>query len=374
MMKVGILTFHNAHNYGAVLQAYALKKKISELGHNVEIVNYRNENIDKRYEKKLRAGISLKDFKYPRQLINKISYKKNVPYMQPAWEKQCEKFTSFINMQLLNSKSHITIDDLKKSNYDVLIVGSDQVWSSWITDGLDPVYLLDFKFNGRKISYAASLMGGSIDDSEKDYFIKCLQDFDYISVREDSLRKSVIETCKCDAVTVLDPTLLINSESYEEIESKELLFNERFIFAYFVSENVELMRCAEKLAKESGFKLLELHYYMQKKYDDHNQIADIGPAEFLWYIKNSEYVITNSFHGTVFSILYKKNFYSVYEKNARINNLLEALKLEDRHAVNSNEIDFNRVINFENVDRYLNNFRESSIGFLKKSLSNVGEI
>ncbi|MDU1340364.1 MAG: polysaccharide pyruvyl transferase family protein [Clostridium butyricum] len=373
-MKVGILTFHNAHNYGAVLQAYALKKKISELGHNVEIVNYRNENIDKRYEKKLRAGISLKDFKYPRQLINKISYKKNVPYMQPAWEKQCEKFTSFINMQLLNSKSHITIDDLKKSNYDVLIVGSDQVWSSWITDGLDPVYLLDFKFNGRKISYAASLMGGSIDDSEKDYFIKCLQDFDYISVREDSLRKSVIETCKCDAVTVLDPTLLINSESYEEIESKELLFNERFIFAYFVSENVELMRCAEKLAKESGFKLLELHYYMQKKYDDHNQIADIGPAEFLWYIKNSEYVITNSFHGTVFSILYKKNFYSVYEKNARINNLLEALKLEDRHAVNSNEIDFNRVINFENVDRYLNNFRESSIGFLKKSLSNVGEI
>ncbi len=374
MMKVGILTFHNAHNYGAVLQAYALKKKISELGHNVEIVNYRNENIDKRYEKKLRAGISLKDFKHPRQLINKISYKKNIPYMQPAWEKQCEKFTSFINMQLLNSKSHITIDDLKKSNYDVLIVGSDQVWSSWITDGLDPVYLLDFKFNGRKISYAASLMGGSIDDSEKDYFIKCLQDFDYISVREDSLRKSVIETCKCDAVTVLDPTLLINSESYEEIESKELLFNERFIFAYFVSENVELMRCAEKLAKESGFKLLELHYYMQKKYDDHNQIADIGPAEFLWYIKNSEYVITNSFHGTVFSILYKKNFYSVYEKNARINNLLEALKLEDRHAVNSNEIDFNRVINFENVDRYLNNFRESSIGFLKKSLSNVGEI
>jgi hypothetical protein len=374
MMKVGILTFHNAHNYGAVLQAYALKKKISELGHNVEIVNYRNENIDKRYEKKLRAGISLKDFKHPRQLINKISYKKNIPYMQPAWEKQCEKFTSFINMQLLNSKSHITIDDLKKSNYDVLIVGSDQVWSSWITDGLDPVYLLDFKFNGRKISYAASLMGGSIDDSEKDYFIKCLQDFDYISVREDSLRKSVIETCKCDAVTVLDPTLLINSESYEEIESKELLFNERFIFAYFVSENVELMRCAEKLAKESGFKLLELHYYMQKKYDDHNQIADIGPAEFLWYIKNSEYVITNSFHGTVFSILYKKNFYSVYEKNARINNLLEALKLEDRHAVNSNEIDFNRVINFENVDRYLNNFRESSIGFLKKYLSNVGEI
>ncbi|WP_172679075.1 polysaccharide pyruvyl transferase family protein, partial [Clostridium paraputrificum] len=119
------------------MQAYALKKKISELGHNVEIVNYRNENIDKRYEKKLRAGISLKDFKYPR---------------------------------------------------------------------------------------------GSIDDSEKDYFIKCLQDFDYISVREDSLRKSVIETCKCDAVTVLDPTLLINSESYEEIESKELLFNERFIF------------------------------------------------------------------------------------------------------------------------------------------------
>ncbi|MCD2346258.1 polysaccharide pyruvyl transferase family protein [Clostridium guangxiense] len=368
-MKVGILTFHNAHNYGAVLQAYALKKKISDLGHDVKIVNYRNSNIDKRYERKLKVRISLSDFKHPKELKKKLSFKRNIPYMQPAWEKQNDNFNFFIYRYLLNSDSKVvTIKDLEKANYDALIVGSDQVWTSWITGGLDPVYLLNFKFNGRKISYAASLFGGKIEDNEKDIFRRCLHEFDYISVREDSLKKSITETCNCSATTVLDPTLLIDYKDYEKIKTKKMLCNKKYVFAYFVSESDEMMRCAEKIAKDSGLELLELHYYMQKKYESHNQIADIGPSEFLWYIENAEYVVTNSFHGTVFSILYEKNFYCVYEENARISNLLKALKLEKQHIVNYEQIHINENVIFTDVNIRLENFRHDSVEFLKNSL------
>lgn len=367
-MKIGILTFHNAHNFGAMLQAFALKKKIRQFGHEVEIINYCNQNIDKRYGKRLKVKIGKGDIKHPRRLILKIQEHFDNYYKQPAWTRQCEKFQEFMYTYLLeNNKKKISIKELEETSYDAIIVGSDQIWESWITGGLDDAYLLNFRFKGRRIAYAGSRFGTSIPQEEIKLLKQCLNKFEYISVREEPLKEILSHEIDKDISCVLDPTLLLKGEDYLEILKEPNHCMESYVFAYFVVEDKILMECAEYIAKEKGIKLIELHYYMQKELKSHNQIADIGPNEFLGYIKSAELVLTNSFHGTVFSILFHKNFYSICKNNMRIENLLATLGLEKCCIYNKSMIN-DIYINFEHVEAMLENKRKESIQFLEKAL------
>lgn len=368
-MKVGILTFHNAHNYGAVLQAYALRTKLRQMGHDVHIINYCNDKIQKRYSDKLKLEISKRDIFFPTHWKTIINKKLQNNYAQDAWKKQCDSFKKFIDEILLENKTNqITVNDLEKMKIDAFICGSDQVWASWITGGLDPVYFLDFQTPAKKISYAASAPSDKISFDEQPYFKKCINLLDSVSAREEKLSSALANLCKRSIKTVVDPTLLLDANDYSNLSS-DSYEKEGYVFVYFVHENNTLMECAQKVALRLGKKLIELHYYLRKDLKGHNQLADLGPSEFLTYIKNADFVLTNSFHGTVFSIIYGKKFYSVYNTDSRKDNLLNNLQLQSRHIYSANDIDLNQQIDYEFVQKLLHSYRESSIDFLDKALS-----
>lgn len=369
-MKIGILTFHNAHNYGAVLQAYALKTLIKNMGYDVKIINYRNEALKKAYSPKLKINIAKRDLIFPTRWKNLIKQKMQNKFAQDEWSKQYLAFSKFINSVLLDGDTlEVTQTDLEKETFDYLICGSDQIWNTWITNGLDKVYFLDFKTNAKKISYAASMPCELVnkDKSETKYLKDNISKFDYVSVREEELAKKLSKICKRSIEVTLDPSLLLDSEDYEKIELKTV-FNKKYIFVYLVSEDDKVLEIADKIGKKMNLEVIELHYYLQKRLKGHNQIADIGPSEFLTYIKNSEFVLTNSFHGTVFSILYKKNFYSIYSRDSRKDNLLNMLNLNSRHIYSLENINLSDDIDYNKVYLELNKCRKNSIDFLKKSL------
>ncbi|MBR9647301.1 polysaccharide pyruvyl transferase family protein [Clostridium tyrobutyricum] len=368
-MKVGILTFHNAHNYGAVLQAYALRTKLRKMGHDAHIINYCNKKIQNRYSDKLKLEVSKRDIVFPTHWIKMIGKKLQNDYAQDTWKKQCDSFNNFINEILLeNHTNKIKSDNLEKIEMDAFICGSDQVWASWITGGLDPVYFLDFQTSAKKISYAASMPSNKIPLKEQSYFKKCINLLDFVSVREEQVSITLNNLCNRSIKTVVDPTLLLDVNDYSNLLSASCE-KEGYVFAYFVHEDNILMECAQKIASQLGKKLIELHYYLQKNLKGHNQRADFGPSEFLTYIKNADFVLTNSFHGTVFSVLYGKNFYSIYNNDSRKDNLLNNLKLKSRHIYSGDSIELNQEIDYESVYELLRWYRKSSIDFLDKALS-----
>lgn len=368
-MRVGILTFHNAHNYGAVLQAYALRTSLRKMGHDVHIINYRNRKIEKRYSDKLKLDIGKRDIIFPTRWKKIINKKLQNDYAQSTWKKQCASFNLFIDKILLEDKTkQITIRDLEEMEMDAFISGSDQVWASWITGGLDSIYFLGFQTKAKKISYAASMPSSKIPKGQQSYFKKCINLMDCVSTREEKL--SIVLTSLCEKMvnTVVDPTLLLDANDYSNLLSA-CYEDEKYVFVYFVHEDNILMECAQKVASQLGIKLIELHYYLQKDLKGHNQRADMGPSEFLTYIKNAEFVLTNSFHGTIFSILYGKRFYSVYGTDDRKDNLLNYFHLQKRHIYSAKDIALVQEIDYESVYKLLYLYRESSINFLNKALS-----
>lgn len=171
MMKIGILTFHNAHNYGAVMQAYALRSVLRRSGHEAAILNYRNQAIDAHYPKQL--PFDRTEFSARRQT---------------DWNKQYRKFSRFIDHVLLEDQTAaLGIEDLERLKMDCFICGSDQIWEPWLTNGLDRVYFLDFNTKARKISYGASKAAPVFSNLEKEYFREKLLQFEAVSVREESL-------------------------------------------------------------------------------------------------------------------------------------------------------------------------------------------
>ena len=374
-MKVGILTFHNAHNYGAALQAYALKMCIQKMGHDVTIVNYRNPKIEEQYPKQLRP-------KFTKKILNPKNWKQFVYdtirgiYGQKAWSRQWTAFDQFITEKLLDNDNRlISINDFERLHKDIYILGSDQIWSSFLTGTLDPVYFGKFKKKEKVISYAASLANGKIAENEEKTFVDWVKNIDTISVREEKLADQLRKLTGREIVTVVDPTLLLKADDYEKISRTErklpdgkLPTEEKYVFAYFVVEEKAVEECAKKVAGKLGLQLIELHYYHMPEIGAANQFADFGPGDFLTYIKNAEIVITNSFHGTVFSIIYGRPFYSVYKKNGRVDNLLEFLQIPEKHVSSADEIDEITEIHYEDVHKRLAEYRESSLQFLRENL------
>lgn len=359
-MKVGILTFHYAHNYGAVLQAYALKEKLRQLGYDVCILNYRNEFIEWRYKNKLNS-------------IRNIRNQKRVYSLKECMEEKRRrgKFNQFIEQILLEKQSkYFTMQDLSHTELDILITGSDQIWTSWLTDGYDPVYFLDFPINAKRVAYAASMHDINISGEEKEYLKKALKQYDAISVREKEVEEFLEKLCEVEIETTIDPTLLLGLEDYyqlEEIVQKP----DNYILVYYLYEDNTLRQKAQELAAYYKAEVLELHYVGYHRHSDCIQKSDVGPGEFLSYIKKAKCVLTNSFHGIIFSIIYHKQFWAVYEKDVRKSNLLLRLGLQSRRVYQEKFVEAD--INYEKVDLEIMQLKKEAIMYLKKALAYVRE-
>ncbi len=313
-MKIGILTFHNAHNYGAVMQAYALRAVLRGMGHDAVILNYRNPAIESSYLKK-----------------------RNIRYGQADWNIQCDKFNQFIDTVLLEGNTaELGWMDLEEAEVDCFICGSDQIWTAGLTAGLDKAYFLDFITDAKKISYAASKFDSKIAYCEKEYFVETLSAFHAVSVREENLAEELMHECHIEAETVLDPALLLHAEDYACLQ-ESVKETDKFVLAYYVCEDKRLGRCARRASGLLKLSLIEIHFYRQEDESGY-QIADCGPGEFLTYFHRAEYILTNSYHGVIFSVIYQKPFYAVYQHDSRKDCLLKKLGLRQRHIHTEEEV------------------------------------
>jgi polysaccharide pyruvyl transferase WcaK-like protein len=362
-MKVGVITFHSANNYGAILQTWALQKVLKDMGLDAGVINYHPDIIDGLYDPmKLATG------------WRRIAKKLTLSIKNPVSLKRYKKYKAFNRKHLKLIGDFRTYKQLAdaKLNLDAYIVGSDQVWNTDHTDGFDPAYLLSFaEAKKKRISYAASIGKEYFQPRFREDFKEGFKQFTAISVREKSAVNAVQELSGQKVDVVLDPTLLLKKEDYNDIKVPSPI-KEPYILVYMIEKNEQVVKLANKLSISLGLPILQRRYIPGFK----NQLepfytADTG--EFLGLMEAAEYVITNSFHGTVFSIIYKKPFISMLhtDTGSRTKDLLEDLNLES-HMVKAAD-DFNDFSRFfisepEKLDERIQKLREKSLDFLKKAL------
>lgn len=343
MKEAGILTFHNAENFGAALQAFALQETIKKFDYNCEIIDYRNKGVFKRN--------SLKNIYYLGTFQNPI---KN--YFQ---------YKRFRDLYLNLSKNNyrdISIFQKDSSKYQVIFFGSDQIWNPDLSNGFDDFYFGNFASSAKKIAYAASVGKDSISNDELEQLNKKLNNFDSVSVREESIANLL----NGDVKSLLDPCLLLSKSEWENFfpdKPKE----KNYILVYQLHKNDFPLTLAKSLSDRLNKKVLVITpYYIKQK--NFKKLIAINPAEFINYFLHADHVITDSFHGTSFSILFEKHFYVVLPsvKTKRLKSILNKLNLLDRIIDDiPNEL---QKINYTDVQNLLSKERELSINFIKRNL------
>ena len=361
MKKIGIITFHKAHNYGAMLQVYALSQVLSK-SENVEVINYYNKRIYNGYKiiRPLNKRYILGSTK---RLIKDIFNYNNR-------KKRYTSFNNFINNKCVLSKQYKSIDELNDVDYDVLITGSDQVWNTKIVGELSDAYTLNFgKKDIKRISYAASVGDASLIKEQKDLFKSKLEILDKISVREEDVKIELEKIIDKPIDVVLDPTLLRTKEEWDN-ELKDIKKeNEKYILAYVVEADDEYVKIVNDLSKKTGLKVLHFGEKNPGYINVYKSAFTEGPLEFVNYIKNAEYVVATSFHATVFSIIFNKKFFIIPHRKTgiRVTNLLEILNIKERcfqSLEDFKNIDYDFESDWSSVNKVLKKKREESVEWL----------
>lgn len=363
-MKVGILTLHKSKNYGAVLQLYALKTILEKKAIDTYIID--------RYSVHKNILYYLYFKLYPKHFIFSIKWFFFDKFNKKYLSKKTRKYTSTKSLTKF----------CQNENFDICIVGSDQVWRLEYSDiGLN--YFFDFieDSNVKKISYAASFgLNDWNENIEITLKIKnLLKNFTAISVREESGIKICNDIFNVDASLVLDPTLLLDKEDYEKLFiKKQFKRKSGKIISYILGNNKEAISKCKKVSQELNYEYSDLYStcsileYFTLNRNSNKNIFHVSVENWLFEINNADYIITNSFHGTVFSIIFEKQFIVIDHKTGgsdRIYTLLKILGLEDRFFVDENSININnlnRVVNFKEVKEKLELIKTDSLSFIAK--------
>lgn len=360
-MKIGILTFHDADNYGAVLQAYALKEIVKKIEKDVEIINYKQPYILNDYK-----IISIGKTKDINGIIKSIII--SLLHLHISIIKKI-KFNSFRNKYMDITKDiFLNLSDIKGK--DVYVVGSDQVWNGDLTH-YDKAFFLEFcTRNKKRIAYAASIGKDNITDYDWNYFRENINDIDYISLREDSAVKIIQSITEKKVYHVLDPTLLMDRSLWDEVCCRNKI-KYKYILVYKLSNNEGVLKFAETIARRLNLKVICISDSIKKNRHGFKNIKRVGVTEFVALFKNASFILTDSFHGTAFSIIFNKNFITIpCEKRAnRMISLLDMLKLNDR-IIKSNQIgkDFLLEIDYTIPNEILKIEKEKSFTFLKEAI------
>ena len=369
-MKIGILTYHRAHNYGAVLQAYALKTYLTALGHNVVFVDYWHKEHEESY--KLFSNTHFKRLKGKTKIKYLISFL--LSFCRKS--KRRKGFLMFINkyLDIPRNAKYMQDDFLMDEELDVIIYGSDQIWRNHITPqqyiGFDSVYFgSNITDNVRLITYAVSM--GIIDiQKEDEYFLKqALAKFSAILVRENKLGELVSKLGFLNNV-VLDPVFLLNKKQWNKIINRSKPIQEKYILFYRLlpSEDAELF--AKQLSLKTGFKLITITA-IAMPFPKKNTFQTKNPVEFLQLIRNAEFVVNTSFHGTAFSLIFEKQFYTLglNTNNDRALTLLSSINLKNRYINNLQNFDDTiEDINYEEVRGKLEKHINQSKSLLNNAL------
>ncbi|MDG6137313.1 MULTISPECIES: polysaccharide pyruvyl transferase family protein [Lactococcus] len=373
-MEIGIITFHASYNCGSILQCLALETVLEQKNQTVSIINFSNEEQQKLYsvfyKKKNIKNIVKNILCLPGK--NKISNHYN-------------QYQKYIDYKFkLSGKPFKTSEELSENlqKFDMLIAGGDQVWNVKADDS-DSAYFLDFATNTYKISYAPSLGATNINNVvNKERYKNLLNDFNDISCREVNGKKWLEELTGRDVKLLLDPTLLLNKEEWKnKIDSTiKLPFEEEYIFYYAFSYSSENNEMIQRIAEKNNLKVVVIdskQWYIKRlhRYKNFVLSEQTGPNAFLNFIEKSKYVMTTSFHGTVFSLIFHKKFIYINGKNHeptddRTSFLLERLNLLNKYlySENVNIDELNSTIDYNSIDSMINELKSESFKYLDDNI------
>ena len=360
--KIGLVTWHYYTNYGSMLQTYALLKTIRSLGYQCEVLNYHNPKFGKvsTFKSLIKSLVSLLPSNMVRQKLPNLYFPR-------------DRFRKFFHETPIVYKKEELTELCDK--YDAVVCGSDQIWAPNI---FNPVYFLNFVPNNKlKISYAASIGLNEIPKHLIEDYRFLIERINCISVREAKGKEIIKNISDRDVSVVLDPTLLVDEREWSKISTSPQV-KSPYIFCYFLNENHEYQISVKKLAKANSLKLIG--WSARKEDNQYMELIDdqrIGPQEFLGLIKNSEAVLTDSYHGTIFSLLFHRPFLTferfkrsdILCQNSRINQLKEYFNLQKQIIECGAISDLNiQLVNWVDFENRLQSLRDKSILFLKNAL------
>lgn len=369
-MKISTITCHNVYNHGALLQAWALATYLQSEGFHTSIIDYQPDYLRGHYD------LVLRNSKFDHPIIKQLYLLAKIP----SWLRSLKRKKSFDTFfdryirPLLESVLYLNYDVLKSNppEADVYIAGSDQIWNTRFNNGKDPAFYLDFGGDEtRRISYAASFATEKLIGGVEEFVKEKLEKFDAISVRENS-GLQILNSLHLCGTQVLDPVFLLDAEAWLSHIGNTLdkLPDHPYILVYDTLKTDDLSRLVSRLKILTKMKAYTIN-------SEHTDVADsryknIGPDGFLHLIANASMVISNSFHATAFSIIFKRDFFVVDRPdglNRRMKDLLDMLQLGDRY-VNSNVSDavLTSSIKYNETQEFLNSRIEDSKRWLKQSL------
>lgn len=388
--KVGLVTCYFKHNYGSMLQAYATQKFLDDNHIPNETINIES-NIDFKKGKRKYYLNQIFNFSFIKSKFGMIKLKfdkkinkalnKNITIRDKKYDAFKKKFHL--------TKPYRTYEELTnlcQERYCDVIVGSDQLWLP--VNVVADYYTLSFvPTEVNKISYATSFGVATISKKYESRYRNFLNRFNHISVREEKGIELIQSITSQKAKLVCDPTLLLTKKDWDEIISPKRIIKDKYILCYFLGKNIEHRKFAEKLKQETGYLIVSLNHADEYvKYSD--KFADIkpyniGPSEWINLIQNAEYICTDSFHGTVFSLINNKKFYTFrryksntkVSTNSRIDSLLRIVDLKERLLEGTEDIKevIKLEIDYKAVNKKLSSFRNSSKKFLLNSLTYKGD-
>ena len=364
IMKVEVITRHAITNYGSLLQTIATQQVISNLGHSCEIIDYIRE--DESYYQHEKTILKRKK-NWSNSLLKKVLY---LAIRQPESIAAGRKFENAQKKYLKLTARYATAKKLKENPpiADVYMTGSDQVWGPVENGSYDDCYCLSFS-EGKKIAYAASFGHTEMTAELSEYYKKWLSKYKYIAVREDSACR-ILNDLGIDTEQVLDPTLLLDS-SYWNQYLKPIKYK-KYILVYQLHNDKKLGRYAQQVARAKGLPLVRVSTAFHQIVRSGRFIWCPEMGEFLSYIKNAECMITDSFHGTAFAILFNTSFVEVLPNNntgTRNISILKLTGLSDR--ILKDERDTEKAmesIDFSYVNGVLKRERMRSLQILKKMI------
>ena len=366
--KIGIITMHRINNYGSVLQAFALQYIIEKMGFDVQLIDYNYPNIFQ-----YTRGVALPKNDWKAKVI------KGMSWLHP-YNRYDYKFQDFRNRYFKLSPYYKDFDVIhqKAISYDLYITGSDQVWNPKFTKG-DTTFLLDFaEKNANKISYASSFSCTQLGKEYEATYSELLAQYQAISVREWGGVELVKRLTGQQAVITVDPTLLLDDNAWKTVVSKRCRYSKNYILLYVLSYSFSpipyIYDLALYLSKKLNLRIVVLgkHPYLSK-YKNVESILDAGPLEFLQLIENAVCVVTSSFHGTAFSVNYKKPVYAVVNgKNDddRISSFLSDVSLDKSIIPVRTPLEIIPLdMNLEFSWNILNQKRKYSLSYLENAIN-----
>lgn len=384
--RIGMAINYDYPDYGGMLQAYASFRKIRDLGYDPEAINIdaiSGEIKQRKIKYFIRNIFDISIVKEKSQIVFKKVRQKANKDLGDNLNLRYEAFDRFHREKFKVSREYSSWSDLTSGckEYSSVVVGSDQLWLPSNIAG--DYYTLSFVPNEvNKVAYATSFGVSKIAKGQETKAKEYLSRIDYLSAREESGQRIIKEHTGRDVQLVCDPALLLTANEWDEDATPGRIIKDRYIFCYFMGDNPWQREFVKELKNKTSYKIVALLHLDQYIKSDENYVDeapyDVSPADFINLVKNAEMVCTDSFHGTVFSLIYGKMFFTfmrfsdsaTLSTNTRINTLLKRLNVEDRLVTKESNAEkmLKQNMDIEGIQKRLCIFRNESLEYLKKAL------